>query len=354
MGEVRIGTCGWSYPSGAGTWNGIFYPSAGSRPPGFNELAYYAQHFDTVEVNVTFYRSPARATAERWARQTPERFDFSVKLYQSFTHARPVQRASSAPQSSPPRVATSSPPSRRGDDDDEPAPSRGRIALPEFTAADVDAFRRGIDPIASAGKLGALLAQFPPGFRSTPETLGYLARLLAAFRDYPLAVELRHRSWSDDREGTQAPLREFGAALVEIDEPKFRFSIRQDRVPVAGGLYYMRLHGRNWAKWWKHDSPDDRYDYLYTGEELKPFADTVENVRPAVKRAYVYMNNHFSAKAVANAAALKHMLGDPLPGTYSPEFLARYPDLAGIVQPASSGDSPDEDEPPGSLFGDEG
>lgn len=94
----------------------------------------------------------------------------------------------------------------------------------------------------------------------------------------------------------------------------------------------MRLHGRNRAKWWKHDSPDDRYDYLYTSAELEPFAETLEKVRPAVKKAYVYMNNHFSAKAVANAAALRHMLGESVPGTYSAEFTARYPGLAGIVR----------------------
>ncbi|MFB3853213.1 MAG: DUF72 domain-containing protein [Vicinamibacterales bacterium] len=328
MGEVRIGTSGWSYPSGDGTWVGVFYPPLGRRPRGFSELAYYAEHFDTVEVNVTFYRPPAPATAARWARQTPPRFEFSVKLHQAFTHARRVGRALASP---PPEVPPTGSPARGGDKE-KPYPSMGGVAVPEFTAVEADAFRRGIDPIASAGKLGALLAQFPPGFRRTQETRDYLARLLSLFRGWPLAVELRHRSWSDSREDTAALLGEHGAALVEIDEPKFRFSMRQDRVPVTGRLYYMRLHGRNWRKWWKHDSPDERYDYLYSGAELAPFADTLKTVGPAVTKAYAYMNNHFSAKAVANAAALRHMLGEQLPGTYSAEFLARYPELAGVVR----------------------
>src|SRR3954468_17257151 len=82
--EVRIGTSGWNYPSGKGTWNGIFYPKR--RPKGFDELAYYAEHFDTVEVNSTFYGQPRAEVCRGWAERTPSGFEFSIKLYQKFTH----------------------------------------------------------------------------------------------------------------------------------------------------------------------------------------------------------------------------------------------------------------------------
>jgi uncharacterized protein YecE (DUF72 family) len=118
---------------------------------------------------------------------------------------------------------------------------------------------------------------------------------------------------------------------VQIDEPKFRFSIRQNHLPNLGSLYYMRLHGRNAEKWWSHDHPDERYNYLYSPAEVDGFADTVAQVRQLVQRIYVFMNNHFAGKAVANAAALRHALGQPVPGEYSGEMLARYPLLAGIA-----------------------
>ena len=96
--EVRIGTAGWSYPSGAGTWDGIFYPARGRgiRPRGFDELAYYAERFDTVEVNSTFYRPPSAAVTRRWVARTPPGFVFSVKLYQQFTHPKMFQAATGA------------------------------------------------------------------------------------------------------------------------------------------------------------------------------------------------------------------------------------------------------------------
>jgi uncharacterized protein YecE (DUF72 family) len=310
MGDIRIGTCGWSYPSGPGSWNGIFYPSDAERPRKFDDLAYYAEHFDTVEVNVTFYRPPVAATARRWAERTPADFDFSLKLHQRFTH----------PGMSGEGVH---PPSR---------PTRERDApIPQVGAADVDEFKRGIDPIAAAGKLGALLVQFPPGFRRGTATRGYLERLLGSFAEYPLAVEFRHRSWSDAQEETLAVLGAFNAAFVQIDEPKFRFSIRQNYLPNITGIYYMRLHGRNAANWWRHDTRDERYDYLYSAEELRPFAETARAARALVKKAYLYFNNHFAGKAVANAAVLKHELGQPLTGEYRSSLVEQYPALKGIV-----------------------
>ena len=305
MGEIRIGTSGWSYPAGQGTWNGIFYPVApGRRPRGagkFDELRFYAEHFDTVEINSTFYGVPAIATTRGWAERTPPGFEFSLKLYQKFTHPGMFHKATGADPWS-------------------------------LGQKDVDEFRAAIDPIAAAGKLGALLVQFPASFKNEGDSRGYLEWLLDRFRDYQVALELRHRSWSDAPADTLELLAGYGAAWTQIDEPKFRFSIRQNLLPNVRTFYYLRLHGRNGAQWWSHAKSEDRYNYLYSADELAPFAAAAKEASREVRKAYLYANNHFSAKSVANAAILKHDLGQSLPGEYPEEFVDRYPDLKGIVR----------------------
>ena len=294
--DLRIGTSGWNYPAGRGTWNGIFYPPSRGRAKGFDELSFYAEHFNTVEVNSTFYGQPRADVTRKWAERTPAGFDFSVKLYRKFTHPKTVEH--------------------------EPAN--------QFDLAD---FKRGIDPLASSGKLGALLAQFPPSFKSDAASLDYLQWLLHEFAGYGVAVELRHSSWSDKLGDTLSLLNTYGAALVQIDEPKFRFSIAQNQLPNVEGVYYMRLHGRNAAQWWQHDKAEDRYNYLYSAVEVNEFVETIDAAREIVKKAYLYANNHFSAKSVANAAMIKKQLGEPVAGEYSEEFLSRYPELSGVAKP---------------------
>jgi uncharacterized protein YecE (DUF72 family) len=295
----------------------VFYPAPRRRPKGFDELAYYAEHFDTVEINSTFYGQPRAEVTSGWARRTPPGFEFSVKLYQKFTHPRMFEE----------RLRKSLPPDMFEDGRDESAVA----ALAQPTAADIDEFRRGIDPLANAGKLGALLAQFPPSFKDSPESRDYVTHLLRTFSGFPIAVELRHRSWSDAVGDTLALLNPFGAAWVQIDEPKFKVSIRQNYLPNVRGFYYMRLHGRNAAAWWRHEKSEDRYDYLYSGEELKEFSETAAAAKQLVKKLYLYTNNHFSAKSVANAVMIKEQLGEPIDGEYPPEFLERYPELTGVV-----------------------
>jgi uncharacterized protein YecE (DUF72 family) len=304
MSGVRVGTSGWNYPSGRGSWNGVFYPVSprGSKKASrFDELAFYADHFDTVEVNSSFYGIPTAQTTRGWAGRTPKGFEFSLKLYQKFTHPEMFTKATGLDAS-------------------------------ELGMKDVDEFRLAIDPLADAGKLGALLAQFPASFKNEPNARGYLEWLLEAFRAYPVAVELRHRSFSDDPEGTLKLLGQFGAAWVQIDEPKFRFSIRQNLLPNVRTFYYMRLHGRNAEQWWRHEKSEDRYNYLYSASELKPFAEAADAASRDVKKAYLYANNHFSAKSVANAATIKKQLGQPLQGEYPEAFVERYPDLKGVVR----------------------
>jgi uncharacterized protein YecE (DUF72 family) len=310
MGDVRIGTSGWNYPSGPGTWQGIFYPLAQTvKGHRFDELAYYAEHFNTVEVNSSFYRPPDPSTTRKWAQRTPSGFDFSLKLFQKFTH--------------PTMFGRSLRPGAMPDIDASPVPA--------VSLADVDTFKASMEPLTQTGKLGALLAQFPPSFRNSDDTRAYLAWLLRSFSGYPVVVELRHRSWSDRSADTLALLSETHAAWAQIDEPKFSFSIRQDDLPQPRELYYMRLHGRNAKTWWTHDHPDERYNYLYSPDELTSFRDRVNRVRHLVQKVYVYMNNHFAAKAIANAATLSHQLDLPVPGTYSSAMLERYGFLTDVV-----------------------
>lgn len=276
-GEIRVGTSGWHYPRGNGTWNGPFYPL--KRPRGFDELRFYAERFNTVEVNATFYRQPEADMSRKWLERTPDGFLFSIKLFQKFTH---------------PDMYLARPGATDWD----------------VTAGDIDLFRAGLDPIASANRLGALLVQFPSSFHATPDAREYVSWLLRAFRDYPRAVEFRHKSWAESGTDTVARLDAEGAALVQIDEP----SAHWHRAPETHApLAYFRLHGRNSAQWWAHEQAEDRYNYLYTEAELQPFADETKAEAALEKRVLVYFNNHFSAKAVANADILKNQLGELAP-----------------------------------------
>ena len=200
--NIRIGTSGWSYPSGQGSWNGLFYPPRGRahRPSGFDELSYYAEHFDTVEVNSSFYGIPTPEVTQRWVDRPPADFEFSMKLFQKFTHPRMFTKATGQ-------------------------------ANAVVTDRDIDNVRAALSPLQDAGKLGVLLAQFPPSFKNDTSTRDYLTWLLTVFADCPVAVELRHASWSADVGATLSLLNEFGAAWAQIDEPKFRFSIAQNQLP---------------------------------------------------------------------------------------------------------------------------
>lgn len=294
VGSLRIGTSGWNYPSGQGTWNGIFYPDRPAKT--FDELSFYAERFNTVEVNSTFYGQPRAKVSAGWVKRTPPGFEFAIKLYQKFTH---------------PNLTTDQTP---------------------VSAADVTAFKAGIEPLAASDRLGPLLAQFPASFKDSPEARDYLRWLLQTFADYEVAVELRHKTWSDHSGEVAALLQEQRAAWTQIDEPKFRLSIQQDLRPNnVKSFYYMRLHGRNAEQWWTHERSEDRYNYLYSEAELRPIAAAVSKARALVKKQYVYLNNHFAAQAVADAVVLRHLLDEPVETPMPAELVRRYPMLEGKV-----------------------
>ncbi len=270
--KCYIGTSGWSYPTGEGTWKEYFYP-AGTK----NELEYYSQFFDTVEVNSSFYRPPSPGITFNWARRVPSHFRFAVKLWQKFTHPAMFKEATG----------------------EEPAVS----------AADVSAFQSSLEPLAAAGKLGIILAQFPPGFTANTRNRERIIAIHEAFSAYPLAVELRHRSWTDDS-GTAQLLRERNITWVEIDEPKFSTSIAPE-VPATSDIAYFRFHGRNAREWW-HGTAETRYRYLYNAEEINELAAKVRRRMENTRFLYAYFNNHWQAYAPRNASDLKRALGLPV------------------------------------------
>jgi uncharacterized protein YecE (DUF72 family) len=274
---VRIGPAGWSYKD----WEGVVYPpSPGKR---FDPLAWLAHFFDTIEVNSSFYRIPPPTHAASWTRRTaghPD-FRFTAKLYRGFTHEK------------------------------------------ETAPGDAAAFRRFLDPLAEAGRLGALLVQFPWSFRNDAENRDRIARILEEFADYPKAVEVRHASFDDPE--FFAMLDERATAFVNLDQPLFSDSIAPAAVGT-GALAYVRFHGRNYQKWFSHSESWERYDYLYSKQELAPWIGRIRSLARE-REVYVVTNNHFRGQAIVNAVELKQALGQP---AEIPEPLAQaYPERFG-------------------------
>ena len=225
-------------PDGQGHVERGLLSRGGPGPPRargkFDELRFYAEHFDTVEVNSELLPDPdAAATRQRWAERTPAGFEFSLKLFRS---------------SRIPKCST-----RR------PARTRGT------SQKDVDEFRAALDPLASADKLGALLAQFPASFKNEPDTRGYLEWLLEAVSRVSdgrrTAAPKLERRPGGDPEAAGSVRRRAGRRSTNRSSG---LSIRQNLLPNVKTFYYLRLHGRNAAKWWKHEKSEDRYNYLYS------------------------------------------------------------------------------------------
>jgi uncharacterized protein YecE (DUF72 family) len=266
--EIYIGTSGWSYPRGEGTWKGNFYP-----PGKINELEFYSQFFNTVEINSSFYRPPEPSFVHNWVKRVPADFRFAMKLWQKFTHPEMYREAT------------------------------GEVAV--ISQADVDIFNQSLEPLAQSGKLGALLAQFPPSFKNDEYGRRVLGAVANAFGRHPLAVELRHRSWSDDS-GTGERLKSLNMAWVQIDEPKFGTSIAQD-TPVTADMAYFRFHGRNAEDWWTGNA-ETRYRYLYAPAEIEELAARVKKAAAKTKLLFAFFNNHWKAYAPRNANDIKRVL----------------------------------------------
>ena len=309
LSPFRIGTCGYSYPGAPPEgWYGVFYPK--SRGGRLDELEFYSTYFTTVEINSTFYRPATAAMANGWVKRTPEDFKFAVKAWQKFTHPRKLG-----------------------------VEAGGAGNLWEgFDAADVDLFCQGIAPLGDAGKLGPLLFQYPASFRRDQNNLERLAQTLAAFERYSKAVELRHKSWSDYGEETHALLSRSNSARAYIDEPKFGSSVKQ-QLDFRGSIAYLRLHGRNQEKWWRHQDAWERYDYFYQPDSLRRLGAGLKQLAaksPAMK-FYIFFNNHARGQAAANALMLKSELAEDRK-IRAPEALVEvFPELKNFIGGAGPG-----------------
>jgi uncharacterized protein YecE (DUF72 family) len=174
--------------------------------------------------------------------------------------------------------------------------------------ADVDVFLRSIDPLVRSGKLGALLAQFPPSFKNDEQGQEKLANLIETFGRYRLAVELRHRSWSDNP-NTSIILKNGKVAWVHIDEPKFKTSVAED-TPFTNDMAYLRFHGRNAETWWTGDT-ETRYKYLYSPAEIEELAGKVRKASEQASLLFVFFNNHWRGYAPRNAVDIMKALQLP-------------------------------------------
>ena len=177
-----------------------------------------------------------------------------------------------------------------------------------ISSDDVSVFKSGIEPLIRSAKMGALLAQFPPSFINDSYGKQILKAVIQSFGEYPLAIELRNKTWSDDPE-TANFLRENNVCWVHIDEPKFDFSVASE-VPATSDLSYFRFHGRNAEMWWK-GNVETRYKYLYSPEEIVELAEKVKAASEKSTLTLAFFNNHWQAFAPRNAAALKKALQIP-------------------------------------------
>ena len=294
---IRVGPAGWSYAD----WEGRVYPR--KKPPGFQALPYLARFVTCLEINSTFYAPPRPETCQRWVKLLAghTHFALTAKLHRDFTH----------------RLR---------------ADSRGELEI----AARL--FLDGLEPLARAKRLAALLVQLPISFHHGNAELRRLDALRALFGEHPLVLELRHRSWFDPQAWRQ--IAGLGYSLAYIDLPA-----AHDHPPPwhepTGPIGYLRLHGRNSATWFaERAGRDARYDYLYAPAELSELTARARRIAGVHDRTFVITNNHFEGKAVANALEiLSELRGSLVEG---PEELVRaYPGLRdkvrAVADPARGG-----------------
>jgi len=253
---LHIGTSGYSYDD----WVGPFYP-AGLQKGDF--LRFYAQEFSTCELNFTYYSIPDARTLEAIAAKTPYRFLFTLKANQEMTH-------------------------ERGDT---------KTAFAQFVSA--------LDPLIQGNKLGCLLVQFPWSFKNTPQNRDYLKLCRQRLGELQAVVEFRNREWIKDE--TFELLRELDLGFCCVDQPRFP-SLIPPIARTTSRVAYVRFHGRNAAKWWKHDQAWERYDYTYNTEELQEWVPKIQKLDAEAEDTYIFANNHWQGQAVDTARQLRMLL----------------------------------------------
>jgi uncharacterized protein YecE (DUF72 family) len=202
------------------------------------------------------------------------------------------------------------------------------------TDTDQQRVEEGFAPLLEAHRLGAVLLQFPPSFQNTEENRVYLRKLHARFRNYPLVLEFRHASWNEAN--ALNLLEQLGIGLCNIDQPVFKDSLMPSALTTSR-TGYVRLHGRNYESWWTGNQyAGQRYDYLYSLEELGPWLDRIKAIDRAAKDTYVIANNTYKGKGVVNALELAALLtGKPV--NAPPSLLEAYPVLRDFTVPNPAG-----------------
>ena len=286
-----MGTASWSDPGFVERW----YPK---KMPASERLGWYAQHFELVEVNSTFYSVPEERMVERWCAATPDRFTFDVKLHQLFSfHSTPVKLL---------------PPELQGrahtDTNEKVKPTQ------ELQQALLKIFLRAITVIRTAGKLGVLLLQLSPAFSPRKHQLSELEPLIESLTDYELALEFRNRNWAvgDQLEATVAFVRDHGAIFVNVDAPASEhFTIMPSDLDEVTNpnTAYLRLHGRNAKAYTTGKTVAARFDYDYSAEEIEEVAERSKKLRQKARDVHVIFNNNNLDYAPRAAIRLRKALG---------------------------------------------
>jgi len=282
---VRIGTCSWADEALTKHW----YPK---EVPAKERLAWYAEHFSTVEVDSTYYRIPERRAVQGWADRTPEGFVMHVKAFGLMTR-HPVKL-----EQLPPDLREGMPVDERGRVDRPPRELRGAV-FREFLCA--------LEPLREAGKLGGILFQLPPYVVWKASSLDYLDWARDQLGADRMLVEPRHRSWfeEDVRPELLRWLEERQLSWVVVDAPKVPAkNVPDTLVAVTGPLAYVRFHGRNAGTWnVRGGSAAQRFDYLYDDKELREWVPSLRELSGQAEEAYAFFNNNNQTNGVAQAPA---------------------------------------------------
>ena len=278
--DIRIGTCGYSFPD----WKGVVYPP-NVRPSLY--LVYYARTlgFNAVELDSSFYHMPTIPLIEALLQKTPPGFLFTVKAHRSMTHdIWNAMKPANPGRPAFPELASGL--------------KNAALLAPAFTE-----FWEAMLPMADAGRLGTVVLQYPPWFRDTPENRRFLLMTRDLLPHLSLSIEFRDQSWH--KEDTLAFLRQEHLGYVAVDEPQLRNLL--PLVPaVTSDVAYLRLHGRNPN--WFGASKETRYDYLYSKEELEQMLPSIRTMAASALLMFIMTNNCHRGQAVQNARDLQSMM----------------------------------------------
>jgi uncharacterized protein YecE (DUF72 family) len=292
---VHVGTCSWTEKTLL--QSGEFYPKGITTAEA--RLKFYAQNFDTVEVDSSYYAIPDTRTTQLWADRTPDEFIFHIKAYGALTgHAVD-------PKSLPVDIAASLPIEER-------EKKHVYVKEPSLLKITAERFREALKPLAEAKKLGVVVFQFPPWFQYRRSNLDHILKAQELMGSLPVAVEFRHGSWltPEKRASVIHFLREYRLVYVTADEPQYGSLATIPFLPdVTASIGYFRFHGRNKENWLKKGIETSlRFDYEYSEKELKDFVPAIKEAQMSSEETYVLFNNCHGAKAVRNAKKMQPII----------------------------------------------